>query len=144
MNAADAIKLKTGQMETIAATDPVRSAVERFLTVRVRCLVVCDGPRVVGVATMRDILRSIQGTKGDLDVPVANVMTTDVATVRPEAALQEVEHLIASRAINHVPVVDGEQLVGVLTLADVLRLHLDDQSQVSAELRRYIHGPFVS
>jgi CBS domain-containing protein len=140
---AEVIKPKTGPVETIGAAEPLRSAIERFLAVRVRCLVVCDGPSAVGVLTMRDILRVLHADEKAWSAPVSRAMATNVLTVTPETPLAEVENLIASRDLNHLPVIDQGKLVGIVTLADVLRTHLDDESQMTADLKRYIHGPHV-
>lgn len=144
MKVADVLNQKAPGIESVEAAASLAIASETFGNARVRCLVVTEGDRVVGMLTMRDLLRVLHaGGAAAFDTQVREVMSKDVATATPGTALEDVERLIASRRINHVPVVDGEKLVGVVTLADVLRVHLDDASGLNSELRRYIHGPNV-
>ncbi len=105
-------------------------------------MVVTQDKQVVGVLTLHDVLRVLHAT-GTLDAPVRQAMSTDIVSATPETPLHEVQDLIAARKINHVPVLQDGELVGVVTLADVLRTHLHDEAQLSAELRRYISGPFA-
>jgi len=141
MKVADVLKQKTAAVEAVEAAAPLAAAIERFSSVAVRCLVVTDGGRVVGMLTMRDLLKVLHRGGAPFDAPVSEAMSKDVASATPETPLADVEHLIVSRGVNHVPVLDGEKLIGVVTLSDILRVHLDDVAGLNSELRRYIHGP---
>jgi CBS domain-containing protein len=143
MNVAEILAQKSGAVETVGAGEPIRNAIGRFLGVKVRCLVVLDGAQVAGVVTMRDLLRALQSGDGSQDQPVRAAMSAGPVTVTPETPVDEAQSLIASRDINHLPVVDGGKLVGVLTLADILRTVLDDVAGLNADLRRYIHSPYA-
>jgi len=143
MNVADVLKQKSAAIHSIEVTASLADAVQRFTDAPMRCLVVTQGDQVVGMLTMRDLLRSLHAHGAALDTAVGAAMSKDVASVTPSAALEEVERLIVSRRINHVPVLDGAKLVGVVTLSDILRVHLTNVSGMQGELLRYIHGPYA-
>ena len=141
MKVSHVLRQKSGAgVDTVESTALLRTAAERFIGNKVRCLVVTREKQVVGVLTLRDVLRVLHAT-GTLDAPVSQAMSTDVVSATPETPLDDVQNLFAAHKINHVPVLQDGELVGVVTLADVLRVHLHDEAQLSAELRRYISGP---
>jgi CBS domain-containing protein len=117
-------------------------AVHRFVESEVRSLVVMDNEqRVSGVLSVRDLLRSIEGHgAGALDEPVAQAMTTDFASVTPDVPLEEAERIFLEKHIHHLPVVEDDRLVGMVTPADVLGGHLGDVQFLNDNLIRYVYS----
>jgi len=98
----------------------VLEAIRRMAEARVGSVAVCDGSRLVGIFTERDVLR-LAGEAAALDrVPVAEVMTRDVITVSADADLLSAARLMGERRIRHLPVVEGENLLGMIGIRDVL------------------------
>ena len=87
---------------------------------RVGAILICEGERLVGILTERDVLKAF-GT-GSLDGTVAARMTHDPITVGPQASNGEAASLMIHGGFRHVPVVEGEQLVGIVSIRDLLRL----------------------
>jgi CBS domain-containing protein len=83
-------------------------------------LVVLDGEKLVGIITERDILRAVADGLDLAGTVVADVMSTDVVTVEPDASLSEAARMMAHRWIRHLPVMRGGTLVGVLSQRDVV------------------------
>ena len=97
-----------------------RGAIRRMAEADVGSVVVCDGSRLVGIFTERDVLR-LAGEGVDLDATrVADVMTRDVATVTPDTELLAAARLMGERRIRHLPVVEGENVLGVVGIRDIL------------------------
>jgi CBS domain-containing protein len=81
---------------------------------------VCDGSRLVGIFTERDVLR-LAGEAAALDqVRVEDAMTRQVATVSPDTDLVSAARLMGKRGIRHLPVVEGDNLLGMIGIRDVL------------------------
>ena len=104
---------------TESATDSLRSAAERMWRQQTGSLLVTDGGRLVGIITERDVLRAVAlGADPDRS-SVDEVMTAEVFTVRPDMPLQDAAREMATRWIRHLPVVQGGQLLGVVSMRDV-------------------------
>lgn len=81
---------------------------------------VCEGANVVGLVTDRDIVvRNIAHGKDPHQTPVKEVMTTQVKSVNPEMSLSQAAGIMAAEQIRRLPVVEGDRLVGMLSLGDL-------------------------
>ena len=100
--------------------DSVRAASRRMAAAGVGSVAVCEGPRLVGILTERDVLR-LAGDGADLDgVRVEEAMTRRVVTISPDADLLAAARLMGERQIRHLPVVEGENVLGMVGIRDVL------------------------
>ncbi len=108
------------RLVSVAPGDTVREAIARMLAENVGSVAVCDGSRLVGIFTERDVLELAgEGASPD-DVPVRDVMTTDLVTVSADDDIVSAARLMGERRIRHLPVVEGENLLGVVGIRDVL------------------------
>ena len=100
--------------------ESVREAARRMGDAGIGSVAVCDGSRLVGIFTERDVLRLVaQGD--DLDrVRVGDAMTARVITASPDDDIMSVARLMGERRIRHLPVVQGENLLGMIGIRDVL------------------------
>jgi CBS domain-containing protein len=107
---------------TVDPDATVQEAVERMVDENVGSVAVCQGTRLVGIFTERDVLR-LAGARTDLTVQrIGDVMTSQLVTVSPEDEIVAVAHLMGERQIRHVPILEGDNLVGVVGIRDVLRV----------------------
>lgn len=145
MLVADVLKDKGSKIESIDVEAELTVALDKFCELPVRALMVVDGSgKLAGVLTVRDALRQVRRTGPDaLKQPVRHAMTANVFSVSPKSDLEEVEKLVATRTFSHVPVLSEGKLVGVVTLADLLKRHLQDSEGLNEELRHYIHGAYA-
>lgn len=105
---------------SVAPGDAVQEAITRMLAANVGAVAVCDGARLVGIFTERDVLR-LAGEQAVLaETRVGDVMTTDVVTVSGDVDILAAARLMGERRIRHLPVVEGENLLGVVGIRDVL------------------------
>jgi CBS domain-containing protein len=109
----------TGAAVTDSATDTLRSAAERMWREQTGSLLVMDGGRLAGIITERDLLRAVALGADLATATVDEAMTTEVFTVSPDMPLRDAAREMAVRWIRHLPVVDGEQLLGVISMRDV-------------------------
>ena len=100
--------------------ESVRVAIRRMCDAGVGSIAVCDGSRLVGILTERDVLGlAARGLDLD-DLLVREAMTERVVTVSPDADIVATARLMGERHIRHLPVVEGENLLGIVGIRDVL------------------------
>jgi CBS domain-containing protein len=105
---------------TVSTDDSVRLSVLRMLEEGVGSVAVCEGGTLVGIFTERDVL-GLVGENTDLDdVRVGDVMTREPITVQADVGVLEAAQLMGERGIRHLPVVQGEHLLGMVGIRDVL------------------------
>jgi CBS domain-containing protein len=108
------------RLVTVEPDETVQAAVSRMLTENVGSVAVCTGTTLAGIFTERDVLR-LAGEPTALDeVRVGDVMTTSVVSVSPDDDIVAVAHLMSERKIRHVPVLEGDNLVGIVGIRDIL------------------------
>jgi CBS domain-containing protein len=117
----------------------VFEAANYMVSCNVGAVPVLDGTRLVGIFSERDIMRRVVTEGRDpLVTRIADVMSTRLSTVSPGDSSEEAMALMQSRGIRHLPVCDGNMLVGFLSLRDLLRCHLDEKSADVDMMRAYI------
>ncbi len=110
---------------TIHADQSVQDAVDLLAKHNVGALVVVDEPgQPLGIISERDIVREAARSEDFLGHPVGRLMTSDLVTVCPEDDVEPVIQTMISRHIRHLPVMDQERLIGVVSIRDVLKAYL--------------------
>lgn len=102
-------------------------------------VVVLDGERLAGIFSERDYARKgiIQGRKAK-STPISEVMTAHVFTVSADMGIQECMKMFSEKKIRHLPVVDQEKVVGVLSIGDIVNSIMYEQRQHIQFLEQYI------
>ncbi len=105
---------------TVETTDSARLAVLRMLEEGVGSVAVCEDGKLAGIFTERDVL-GLAGEGTELDsVRVGDVMTRDPVTVDARVAILDAARLMGERKVRHLPVVEGDHLLGMIGIRDVL------------------------
>jgi CBS domain-containing protein len=112
-------EIMTKATVTDAAQDTLAEAAARMWNAQTGSLLVMEGEHMVGILTERDVLRAIAHGMDPLQVPVKDLMRTDVITVGPQTTLKEAAKLMATKWIRHLPVVEGSRVVGILSQRDL-------------------------
>lgn len=106
---------------------------------RIGAVPVMDGNRVVGIMSERDIVRVIaEGGQAALDWPVERVMTRQPITVSRDTSLLSGLSLMTRRRIRHLPVIDGERMVGFISIGDLVKARIDRIEAEAEAMRTYI------
>ncbi len=118
----DILAVKGSNVWTIAPDAPVFEAIKLLAEKNVGALVVVEGGKMVGVFSERDYARKVylQG-KSSRDTSVRGVMSSDVTYVRPDNTLNECMSLMTIKRIRHLPVLEEDRLVGIITVGDVVK-----------------------
>lgn len=131
---------KGREVATIAPDAPVRSAVEQMGSVNVGALVVSgDGTAVEGIVSERDVVRRLAADGPSLlDAPVSMIMQSDVHTCTGADPVDDLMHRMTEHRIRHLPVVDDGRLVGIISIGDVVKTHVDALETEREQLVDYI------
>lgn len=106
---------------------------------KVGALIVCDGDRVVGVVSERDVVRAVaQDGAEALDQPVSTYMTRDVVFAEPAETVAILMERMTDRRIRHLPVLRDARLAGVISIGDVVKCQIAEARQEAESLRSYI------
>ena len=100
-----------------------------------------DGEKFVGVVTERNYSRNVT-LKGNSSATtlVGDIMDRDVIHVRPEHSVELCMALMTEKRVRHLPVLEGQKVVGIVSIGDLLKSIISKQKFVIEELERYIHG----
>jgi CBS domain-containing protein len=117
-----AVDAMTSRVVSVRPEDEVRVAIARMLEENVGSVTVCDAAeRLVGIFTERDVLRLAGEGRDFHEVRVGDVMTRRLFVAEPDDDLAAIAQLMQEKRIRHVPVVQGENLLGILGIREVLR-----------------------
>jgi CBS domain-containing protein len=106
---------------TVSPNDAVQVAIARMLEENVGSVAVCEGDRLVGIFTERDVLRLAGEGPNFAEVAVGDVMTRQLVTLKPDDHILDAARLMGERKIRHLPVLEGENLLGMLGIREVVR-----------------------
>ncbi len=133
---------KGGTVSTVPPETSVLQATRLMNEKRIGSLLVtvADG-RVVGMFTERDVLtRVVAAGRDPVVTTVGEVMTTPVAYVTPDTPLEECGAIVTQKRIRHLPVIDGERLVGLITSGDLVAHEVHTKNQTIRYLEEYIQS----
>jgi CBS domain-containing protein len=139
MSVETILKSKGGNVFTIRPEHSVADACALMSAKRVGVAIVCDAKgRLHGVVSERDIVAGVtQYGKGLLDMPVRNIMSSPVVTCVPTDSVKTVMEIMTSRRVRHLPVIDGDDIVGIVSIGDVVKHRLSEAEIERAVLRDF-------
>lgn len=125
---------------TISETQTVLDAVRVLVDRNIGSLVVTEGPRPTGILTERDVLRVTSRAPEALgSIPVGDAMTRDMITASPGDRLRAMMDTMTEKRIRHLPVVDDGELVGIISIGDLVNACRVEVEAENSHLREYIH-----
>lgn len=137
----DLLKYKGSEVYSVSPDTPTGEALGVMAQKGVGALLVLDGERVAGIISERDFVRRIASQGAcDLKAPVKLFMTEQVYVVSPLQTIGECMELMTKAHVRHLPVVDGEKLVGLISIGDVVKQEIADRDSTIAGLENYITG----
>jgi len=137
---AQLLNQKGHNVETIAPDATVYDAIKRMADLDIGALVVIEGGRVVGVFTERDYARNVflQG-KSSPTTSVREAMADEVLSVGREERTRDCMAIMTGKRTRHLLVMEGGELVGILSIGDLVRSIVAEQDMTIDQLEQYIH-----
>lgn len=131
-------------MWSVHPNDTVYDAIKLMADKDVGALMVRDGRKAVGIITERDYARNVflKG-RGSPQTLVAEIMARDVTCVRPDTSIEECMAIMTARRVRHLPVIGGDELLGIVSIGDLVKSIISDREFVIEQLEHYISGTRV-
>ncbi len=121
--------------------DTVLDAIKLLAEKHIGALIVTEGDKPVGIFTERDYARKVYlKGKSSLDTAVRDVMVAPVICVSPDHTVDECMALMTAKRFRHLPVMDGDKLVGMVSIGDLVKSVIAEQKFEIEQLEHYIHG----
>ena len=135
------LRAKGSQIYSVAPTDFVLRAIEIMADHHLGALLVMNQGVLVGIVSERDYARKvILQNRSSHDTPVGEIMTSPAVTVTPGDTVHHCMQLMTERRFRHLPVVDSGRVVGILSIGDLVKAVMEEQSAQIEQLERYIAG----
>ena len=136
---------KSKDIFSIASDATVSEAIRMMDEKNVGALLVMDGERLNGIISERDYTRKVflRG-KRSRETKVSEIMSTNVTVTHPREPVEKCLRLMTDKHIRHLPVVEGDQVVGVISIGDLVKHVISCQQAAIAHLENYIHGGYAA
>jgi len=141
INVRDILQEKGREIWRVSPDTSVFDALKLMADRNIGALLVLDGEKLAGIFSERDYARKvILKGKASRDTAVREIMTAVVVTVRLAQTVEECMELMTANRIRHLPVVEGDQLAGVISIGDVVKAIISDREFTIKQLENYITG----
>ena len=133
------LQSKGHEVYTTTPETKLSEVVKKLVHYQCGSLLVCDGDRLVGIITARDLLR-VSATDGqDLEsTPVSEVMTGKLVTGTPDDSISQTMGLLTEQRIRHLPILEDDKLVGLISIGDVVKAQYAELTIENHYLKSYI------
>ncbi len=130
MQISNILAKKGSDVVTVAPAQTVREALTLLVGKRIGALVVVEADKVVGLLSERDIIREAAQNEALFGQPVSSIMTKDVIVAHPGDDLRAVENTMTVKRFRHLPIMDHGELVGIVSIGDVVKAALEEYEGV--------------
>ncbi len=138
-NLSDVLKAKGTTVFSVRPTDNVHDAVKLMDEKGVGALLVVTEDGLAGILSERDVARKITLTgRIARQTPTSEIMTDHVTCVAPDLDIHEAMAIMTEQRVRHLPVLNGKQLVGVVSIGDLVKAIIEDQKFTIEQLQNYI------
>ena len=135
------LKDKGHDVWSVHPDDTVLDAIKMLAEKDIGALIVIKDDKPVGIFTERDYARNVYlKGKSSLDTAVRDVMVTPVICVKPDQSVNECMALMTERRFRHLPVMDGDELVGMVSIGDLVKSVIAEQQFTIEQMEQYIHS----
>lgn len=135
------LQTKGNAIFSVEPSTMVYRAIELMCEKNIGGLLICENGKLMGIFTERDYARKlILKGKSSKDTPIKDLMTSNLITVTPETSIDDCMRVMTGRKIRHLPVLDNNELVGVISIGDVVRFVIEEQKSIIEHLEHYITG----
>lgn len=135
------LKNKGTDVWSVSSNAMIYEALEVMAEKRVGALLVIDDGKVVGIISERDYARKVILTgKSSKETPVSAIMTSKLIVVPPEETVENCMAIMTNKRIRHLPVMEGDKLLGIVSIGDVVKSIITEQGLLIDHLTSYITG----
>jgi len=138
------LKSKNHNLYSVGPTDTVYAAIKMMAEKDVGSLLVMEGDQLVGLFTERQYARDVflKGRSSPQTL-VRDIMESRVICVAPDDTVEICMALMTKKRVRHLPVIDGDRVVGIVSIGDLVKSIIDDQRFTIDQLENFIHGKVI-
>ena len=139
---AQLLKSKPNQeIFTVEAADSVYNAIKLMADKQIGALIVKENGAIAGIVTERDYARKVVlMDRSSKNTPVRDIMSSAVRFVRPDQTTDDCMALMTERRMRHLPVMENDQLIGMVSIGDLVKAIIEEQQFTIQQLEQYIHS----
>ena len=131
--------LKT--VATVSPSTPVLDAIGQMAEKKIGALLVTEGAQIIGIVTERDYARKVELMgRSSRQTQVREIMSAPVMYVRPDQSNEECMVLMTENRLRHLPVMERDELVGLISIGDLVKDIISEQKFIIEQLEHYIRG----
>ena len=135
------LKAKGNNIYSISPFITVFTALEIMVEKNVSALVIMDNDKLIGIFSERDYARKVAlKGKSSKETPVGDIMSGNVITVSPDNTIDDCMNLMTDKFIRHLPVVENDKLVGLISIGDLVKFIIEEQKFIIENMEQYIGG----
>lgn len=135
------LQVKGHDVYSVKKDTPIIEVLDLMAQKGIGAVLVLEDEHIAGIFSERDFARKVaQSRTLSLDIPVSELMTKDVFVVSPDETIDECMALMSRTHIRHLPVIEDEKLVGLISIGDVVRISIEDKDLQIQSMEKYIFG----
>ena len=135
------LQVKGQSVWSVSPNDTVYDTIKLMADKNVGALVVLEGEKLTGIISERDYARKvILKGKSSRETAVKEIMSSDVVTIRPNQSIEECMALMTHKRVRHLPVLEGDKLLGMISIGDIVKAIISEQEYTIKQLENYITG----
>lgn len=140
-NVSQIIDRKGSRVVSVSKDSPVLEAIRLMAEYHIGAVLVMQGDDLIGIASERDYARKVilQGRSSG-ETPIGTIMTSPVICVSPADSVNDCMSIMTERHIRHLPVLEANRVVGVISIGDLVKEMIEEQKQEISLLQQYIAG----
>lgn len=137
------LKAKGDTVWSVSPDTAVLEAMQIMAEKQIGDLLVLEKAQIAGIVSERDFVRMIARESAcKLDAPVREVMTREVYTIGPDQGIEDCMAMMTEKRIRHLPVMEGDQILGIISIGDVIKAIMTSQKFTIDQLEKYIGGGY--
>ncbi len=136
----DVINSKGSNVASTSPKTDAKDAIKLMAESGISSLLIMDEKKVIGIFSDKDFsCKIVAKDRLSENIPVSDVMTTPVCAIRPEQSIDDAMSIMTEKRIRHLPVMNGEELIGLVSIGDLVKAMIKEQKDTIEQLEHYIH-----
>jgi CBS domain-containing protein len=131
---------KDNEVISVSPDTDTKEAVKLMAKSGISSLLVIKNDQVLGIFSDKDFTcKVVAEDRLSHDIPISEVMTTPVCAIRPEQNIEDAMSIMTEKRIRHLPVMEGDKLIGLVSIGDLVKSIIKEQQDTIEQLEHYIH-----
>lgn len=140
-NVSQILKGKGGKIWSVTPHDTVLDTLKLMAEKNVGAVLVMEGRKIAGIFSERDFVRHYAKKSEELEkLPIKDMMTSRILVVTPSHSTEECMSLMTSKRIRHLPVLENDEVIGLISIGDVVNRIIEDHKFSITQLESYVNG----